>query len=133
MIKFLNDLTQSDDIFIIALLGTILIASTIDFLFGWLNARFNGNVEFQSGAALYGIIKKMMYFVTLAFFMVVAFLIVPDRVAMAAVYTLYVGYLLSELNSIMSHLGLTEDGKKGELFRDFVERLFEDITNKEEE
>lgn len=133
MIKFLNDLTQSDDAFIIALLGTILIASTIDFLFGWLNARFNGNVEFQSGVALYGIIKKMMYFVTLAFFMVVAFLIVPDRVAMPTVYTLYVGYLLSELNSIMSHLGLTEDGKKGELFRDFIERLLENIFKKEKE
>lgn len=129
MITFLNDLTQSDDTFIIALLGTILIASTFDFLFGWLNARFNSNVVFQSGVALYGIIKKMMYFVTLAFFMVVAFLIVPDQIAMAAVYTLYVGYLMSELNSIMSHLGLSDDGKKGDLFRDFVER----IIKKEEE
>lgn len=42
---------------------------------------------------------------------------------MATVYTLYVGYLLSELNSIMSHLGWTEDGKKGELFRGFVEKI----------
>lgn len=129
IIAFLNELTQSDGTFIIALLGTILIASTFDFLFGWLNARFNSNVVFQSGVALYGIIKKMMYFVTLAFFMVVAFLIVPDQIAMAAVYTLYVGYLMSELNSIMSHLGLSDDGKKGDLFRDFVER----IIKKEEE
>ena len=129
MITFLNGLTQTDDQYILALLATILIASTIDFLFGWVNARFNGNVVFQSGVALYGIIKKMMYFVTLVLFMIIAFLIIPENVATAAIYTLFIGYLLSEANSILSHLGLTDDGKKGEVFKDFLER----IINKEEE
>ena len=129
MVTFLKNLTQTDDQYILALLVTILIASTIDFLFGWLNARFNSSVVFESGVALYGIIKKMMYFITLVFFMVVAFLTIPENVANAAVYTLFIGYLLSEANSILSHLGLTDDGKKGEIFRDFLER----IINKEEE
>lgn len=124
MITFLNDLTQSDDQYITALLVTILVASTIDFLFGWLNARLSSKVEFISGVALYGIIKKMMYFLTLVLFMVIAFLVFPTKIATAAVYTLFIGYLLSEANSILSHLGLTEDGKKGELFRDFLEGIF---------
>lgn len=123
MITYLNNLTQTDDKYIVALLVTILIASTIDFLFGWVNARLNSNVVFESGIALYGIIKKMMYFVTLVLFMVIAFLIIPENVATAAVYTLFIGYLLSEANSILSHLGLTEDGKKGEVFRDFIEKI----------
>ena len=123
MVTFLNNLTNNDDQYIIALLVTILIASTIDFLFGWINARFNGNVTFESGVALYGIIKKMMYFVTLVLFMIIAFLIIPENVATAAVYTLFIGYLLSEANSILSHLGLTDDGKKGEVFRDFIEKI----------
>lgn len=129
MISFLKDLTHTDDQYIVALLATILTASTLDFAFGWVNARFNINVEFESGLALYGIIKKMMYFITLVFFMVIAFLIAPEQVAIAAVYTLFIGYLISEANSILSHLGFTEDGKKGELFRDFIERLL----NKEDE
>lgn len=123
MITFLNELTHDDDKYIIALLVTILIASTIDFAFGWVNARFNGNVVFESGVALYGIIKKMMYFVTLVLFMIIAFLIIPENVATAAVYTLFIGYLLSEANSILSHLGWTDDGKQGEVFRDFIERI----------
>lgn len=123
MITFLNKITQSDDQYVVALLVTIIIASTVDWLFGWVNARFNNNINFESGVALYGIIKKMMYFITLVFFMVVAFLIVPEAVAATAVYTLYIGYLLSEANSIMSHLGVADDGKKGELLHDFVERL----------
>ena len=123
MINFLQGLTENKDYYIIALLTIILIASTIDFLFGWINARFNKNVQFESGLALYGIIKKMMYFVALALFMVIAFLIVPTSVAYAAVTTLFIGYLISEGNSILSHLELTNDGKKGELFRTFISRL----------
>ena len=129
MITFLNKITQSDDQYVVALLVAILIASTVDWLFGWINARFNNSVNFESGVALYGIIKKMMYFVTLVLFMAIAFLIIPESVATAAVCTLFIGYLLSEANSILSHLGLAEDGKKGEVFRDFLER----IINKEEE
>ena len=123
MINFLQGLTENKDYYIIALLTIILIASTIDFLFGWINARFNKNVKFESGIALYGIIKKMMYFVALALFMVIAFLIVPVAIGYAAVTTLFIGYLISEINSILSHLELTEDGKKGELFRSFISRL----------
>lgn len=123
MVTFLNNLTHNDDHYVLALLVTILIASTIDFVFGWVNARFNGNVTFQSGVALYGIIKKIMYFLTLVLFMVIAFLIIPEKIAMTAVYTLFIGFLLSEANSILSHLGLTDDGKKGEVFRDFIERI----------
>lgn len=123
MITFLNSITSNDDKYIVALLVVILVASLIDFSFGWINAKFNNEVIFESGLALYGIIKKMMYFVTLVFFMIVAFLIVPEPVAIAAVYTLYIGYLLSEANSVLSHLGLTDDGKKGEIFREFIERI----------
>lgn len=123
MILFLESLTQDNDTYLIALLIAILIASTIDVLFGWTNARFNKNVQFISGKALYGIIKKMMYFIVLTFFMVVAFLLIPTEVAFASVLTLFIGYLISEINSVLSHLELTQDGKQGELFRSFITRL----------
>lgn len=124
MIAFLEALTQVEGLYlIVALLTIILVASTIDFSFGWVNARFNKNVEFESGKALYGIIKKMMYFIVLVFFMIIAFLLVPESIALPAISALFIGYLVSEINSILSHLELTEDGKKGELFRTFISRL----------
>src|SRR5699024_6823772 len=101
-----------------------LIASTIDFTFGWVNAKFNKNVRFESGIALYGIIKKMQYFIVMLFFMFIAFLLVPSTVAFPALVALFVGYLFSEVNSILSHLELTEDRKTGELFITFVKRIF---------
>ncbi len=124
MIAWLEGLTQVEGIrLIIALIAVIIVASTTDFSFGWINARFNKNVKFESGIALYGIIKKMMYFIVLVLFMVVAFLLVPEAVALPAITVLFVGYLVSEINSILSHLELTEDGKKGELFRTFLSRI----------
>lgn len=124
MVAWLQSLSESIDFYLVALLTASIIASTIDFSFGWINARFNGNVKFESGIALYGIIKKMMYFVVLVFFMIVALLIIPEKIAIPALVTLFVGYLVSEINSILSHLELTEDGKKGELFRSFISRIF---------
>lgn len=126
MIDFLQGITENKDFFLIALLTAIFVASTLDFLFGWINARFNSKVQFESGKALYGIIKKMMYFIVLVFFMMIAFLLIPEMVAFASLVALYVGYLVSEINSILSHLELTEDGKKGELFRGFIERLIKE-------
>lgn len=124
MVAWLQSLTQVEGMYlIVALLAIILVVSTTDFSFGWINARFNKNVKFESGIALYGIIKKMMYFIVLVLFMIIAFLLVPEKVAIPAVVTLFIGYLVSEINSILSHLELTEDGKKGELFRTFISRI----------
>lgn len=124
MILWIRSLADTDDHYLIALLAVILVASTIDYLFGWLNARFNGKVQFKSETALYGIIKKMMYFIVLSLFMVVALLIAPEKVALPSIYTLFIGYLLSEANSIASHLSMANDGKKGELFAAFLKRVF---------
>ncbi|GIO25151.1 phage holin family protein [Oceanobacillus sp. J11TS1] len=122
MISFFQSFLETRDSFATFLLTLILIASTIDFLFGWINARFNKNVVFKSGIALFGIIKKIMYFIVLVFF-IPASVLVPESVGIPALFALYIGYLISEINSILSHLELTEDGKKGELFREFMSRL----------
>ena len=111
------------DLYLIVLLSITLITNIIDFSFGWLNARFNKNVIFKSGVALYGIIKKMMYFIVLILFSIIALAIVPHEIAIPAITALYIGYLFSEVNSILSHLNLTEDGKKGEVFKHFIDSI----------
>ncbi len=111
------------DLYLIVLLSIVLISNVIDWCFGWINARFNKRVVFVSGKALYGIIKKMMYFIVLILFTITALAIIPQEIAIPSITALYIGYLLSELNSIFSHLNITEDGKKGEVFKTFLDRL----------
>ena len=111
------------DLYLIVLLSIVLITNIIDFGFGWLNARLNKQVTFVSGKALYGIIKKMMYFIVLILFSIIALAIIPHEIAIPSITALYIGYLLSEINSILSHLNLTEDGKKGEVFKHFIDRI----------
>lgn len=116
-------LREDLDIYLIVLLSAILFVSVIDWLFGWINAKFNSKVEFVSSIALYGIVKKMMYFIVLVFFGFMALVIVPLEVSTPAITMLYIGYMLSEVNSILSHLDITKDGKKGEVFITFIKRI----------
>lgn len=129
MINFLETVTQNKDYYLMALLTAYLVAEVIDWSFGWLNARLNPNVQFESGTALYGIVKKMMYFVGVALFTIVAFLVVPIAVAYTAVTALLIGMIASEVNSVASHLGITKDGKKGEVLKDFIKRIFDSKGN----
>ena len=114
-----NDL----NIYFLALLSLVLIANVIDWALGWINARFNKNVTFVSNVAIYGIIKKMMYFIVLIFFGIVALILVPDEISIPAISALYIGYIISEINSILSHLNMTDDGKGHEVFKTFIERI----------
>jgi toxin secretion/phage lysis holin len=123
MINWLEHWLQGDNTKILYILALILIANMIDFLLGWVNAKFNNKVSFSSSKAIYGIARKMILFIVLVFFIPVAML-VPYPVGIGALYVLFLGYLLSEINSILSHLRLTEDEKKSELFADFVQRIF---------
>lgn len=121
---YINQVQEKPDTFIMFLIVAILLAGMIDFTFGWSNAKFNKDVQFISGQALYGIIKKMKYFIMAVFFYFVAFLIAPYELAYSSLIVFYIGYLWSEINSIFSHLGITEDGKDGSLFIDLVKNIF---------
>ena len=59
----------------------------------------------------------------LVFFIPVS-LLVPEPIGISALYVLFTGYLLSEINSILTHLKLTEEDKSTDMFRDFIERIF---------
>lgn len=123
-VESLYSIKDNIDLYLLVILTMILVANIIDFGFGWLNAKLNKDVQFISSKALYGIIKKMMYFIVLVFFGVSALIVIPNEISLPAIITLYLGYLASEINSILSHLKVTEDGKKGEVFMDFIEKIF---------
>jgi toxin secretion/phage lysis holin len=123
MIQWLGNWLSTDNTKLIYILSLILIANMIDFLIGWVNAKFNKSVPFSSSKAIYGIARKIVLFILLIFFIPVA-LLVPEPIGISALYVLYIGYLLSELNSILSHLKISEDDKSTDRFIDFVNVIF---------
>jgi len=123
MIDWLTQWTLGDNEKILYLLTLILIANVIDFLMGWVNAKFNENVSFSSSKAIYGIARKMVMFIILVYFVPVSVL-VPSPIGIGALYVLFVGYLASEINSILSHLRMSEDDKQTDLFIDFATKIF---------
>lgn len=119
MIDWLQRWLESDNTKVVYLLAVILSASILDFLMGWINAKFNKEVQFSSTMALFGIAKKIVYFMLLVLFIPIA-LLVPAPIGVAALYVLYTGYLLSELQSVLSHLNLASDDKQNQSFLDFL-------------
>lgn len=125
MIDWLENWLRTDDTKIIYVLTLILIANILDFAMGWINAKFNKDIEFSSTVALFGIAKKIVYFMLLVLFIPIA-LLVPEPIGIAALYVLYLGYLLSELQSVLSHLNLANDDKQNQSFLDFINKILGD-------
>ena len=122
MITWLQHLLENDDTKVMYFLTIILAFSMIDLIIGWVNAKFNKDVSFSSSVALFGVIKKMTYFIVLCLFVPIS-LFIPNPVGMLALYSLYSVYLYSEVTSVLSHFNLAEDDKKNKLFIDFINSL----------
>ena len=123
MISWLRLWLETDDTKLIYLLALIVIANIIDFTLGWVNARFNEEVEFSSSRAIFGIARKMSLLIISVYFIPVA-LLIPEPLGISALFVLYTGYLLSEINSILNHLKLTDDDRTHDVFADFVMSIF---------
>lgn len=110
---------ETDDTKVYFLLGVIGTLNIVDFLFGFTNAKFNKNVVYKSSKTIDGIIKKMRFTILAILFIPVSVLM-PEPIGLGALYVFYFGYIYAELNSILSHLKLSEDGKETEVFVDFI-------------
>lgn len=122
MIDYLQRFLESDDTKLIYILALILSANLIDFTIGWLNAKFNKKVDFSSAKAIFGIARKLILFIVLVYAIPVA-LLMPEPLGISALYVLYIGYLLSEINSILNHFKLAEDDKSMDPFIEFFKGL----------
>jgi toxin secretion/phage lysis holin len=120
MIDWLGQWLNNENTKIIYVLMCIMGANIIDFFLGWINAKFNKDVKFSSSKAIYGIARKMVMFMLCVFFIPV----VPEPMGIGALYVMFIGYLVSELTSILNHLKLASDDKTTDMFMDFVNRLF---------
>lgn len=124
MIEWLTGYLATDNTKLIYILSLILGANVLDFLVGWTNARLNPKVAFSSSAAIFGIARKLLMFILLVYAIPVA-LLVPEPLGISALYVLYIGYLASEVNSVLHHFKLVDDDKSTDLFIDFFKGIFE--------
>lgn len=122
MLEYLQRFLESDSTKLIYILALILSANLIDFSTGWLNAKFNPKVKFSSAKAIFGIARKLILFIVLVYAIPVA-LLMPEPLGISALYVLYIGYLLSEINSILNHFKLTDDDKTIDPFIEFFKGL----------
>ncbi len=125
MITWLQQYLKTDNTKLIYILSLILGSNIIDFSAGWFNAKFNPKVEFSSSKAIMGIARKLFLFMLLIYSIPLA-LIIPEPLGISALYVLYLGYLASELNSVMNHFKLAKDDKSVDPFINFFKSLFKD-------
>lgn len=123
MLAWLSNWLVHEDGKLIYILSLILCANILDFLMGWLNSKFNPLVNFSSNKAIFGIARKMVLFILLIYFIPVA-LLVPEPIGITALWVMYLGYLASEIISILNHLKLADDDKSVNVFIDFVNTIF---------
>lgn len=123
MIKWLRHYLETDDTKIIYILSLILIASLVDFLIGWIKARFLPDIQFSSSRAIYGIARKITLFILLVIFIPFS-LLLPNEIGLTALYILYTGYLATEIFSIIGHVKEGSDDKSIDLFYNFLSKFF---------
>lgn len=123
MIQWLSSFLESDNTKLIYILALIMGANIIDFTVGWLNAKLNPKIKFSSSTAIYGIARKLLLFVLLVYTIPVA-LLMPEPLGISALYVLYIGYLASEINSVLHHFKLADDDKSMDPFVDFFRQIF---------
>ncbi len=123
MIQWLSSFLETDNTKLIYILALIMGANIIDFTVGWINAKLNPKIKFSSSKAIYGIARKLLLFVLLVYTIPVA-LLMPEPLGISALYVLYIGYLASEINSVLNHFKLAEDDKTMDPFIDFFKKIF---------
>lgn len=90
----------------------------IDFFTGTFAAKVNPEIEFKSKIGINGILRKLTSIFLLVFFIPLS-VIVPGGAGVALLYTLYIGYLLMEIKSVLENY--QKMGGKTDLFQRFID------------
>jgi len=104
LFEWLRHFIETEDGKILFILTMIVSAMIIDFVTGTIAAKINSNITFNSKAGINGILRKLASISIMVFFIPLSVLI-PAGAGVALVYTLYIGYLVMELKSIVENLG----------------------------
>lgn len=121
--EFLKSCVQTQESKVLFILMIIAVAMIIDFITGTIAAYVNPDIQFKSKAGINGILRKIASMLLLIVFLPVSVLI-PGNAGMALVYTLYFGYLLMEVKSIIENVG--KNGTDTSLFTNLINKISND-------
>lgn len=119
---------------LIILITIYTISAIIDFIIGSLNAVYSENIKFSSRVAQLGIIRKLVTLGVMILVIPLA-LMLPFDVGVYSLTILYLGVVISEIYSILGHVGLVKDGEKhknivAELFSNLLENIMNSRSEK---
>lgn len=119
---------------LLVLVSLYLILAGLDMLLGMINAKYSDKVEYRSKAAQLGGLRKIGTWLVMVLVAPIA-LMFPMDIAVYSLMILYLGIVVSELYSILGHLGLVKDNDKhkyvvGELFTNFLQRILSQANTK---
>lgn len=120
ILDFFRNCVATEDSKILFILMVIAGAMIIDFITGTIAAYVSPDIEFKSKAGINGILRKLASMLLLIVFLPVSVLI-PNNLGIGLTYTLYLGYLLMEIRSIIENVG--KNGTDTNLFVDIVDKI----------
>ncbi|MGP1540819.1 phage holin family protein [Peptostreptococcus stomatis] len=123
--EFLKSCVSTQESKVLFVLMIIAVAMIIDFITGTIAAYVNPEIQFKSKAGINGILRKIASMLLLIVFLPVSVLI-PGNVGIVLVYTLYFGYLIMEVKSIIENVG--KNGTDTSLFTHLINKI-SDNTN----
>ena len=100
----------------------------VDFLTGTVAAWRNPDIKFRSQEGINGILRKLVSMIVLVACIPVSAL-VPVEMGVAALFVLYVGYMLMEFKSILENL--SKLGVVTSPLENFVHRIEEELEHKD--
>lgn len=103
MIDYLRHFTTTPEGKILYVLAIIACLMIIDFISGTIAAIINPNIDFKSKEGVYGILRKIVSMLLMVILLPVG-VVLPGDTGIMLVYTLYIGYMLFELKSIIENL-----------------------------
>lgn len=136
MINYLEVLSswmQQPHYVLVILILLYFASGTIDFLIGTVNAGLTSTVKFSSKTAQLGIIRKLVTLAVMVLVIPLA-LMLPMDFGIYMLTILYLGIVVTEIYSILAHIGLVKDGDKhknliGVLFTELLELVFNKHNN----
>lgn len=117
---FLKGCTATEEGKILFILMIIAIVMIVDFITGTIAAVVNPKIEFKSKAGINGILRKIASMLALIIFIPIS-VVIPGGAGTALVYTLYIGYLLMELRSIIENLN--KSGTDIKIFVNILDKI----------
>lgn len=103
LFEYLHHMAESPEGKVIYILSIICLLMIIDFVTGTIAAWRNTDIKFSSQEGINGILRKLVSMIVLVACIPVSAL-VPVEMGVAALFVLYVGYMLMEFKSIVENL-----------------------------